>query len=251
MERAGAGACGARRLCDAGRAGADAMGPPTGRGSPRRGALRSSAGRRGGRAHAPRPRVSCEPICSLLRAWWFSRACASVLTAQNSTPCGVGGQAGGGGVAQRAARGPHAVEGGGGGRAAGGAAPHRQAAGDHAVDGVAAAAAAADDLDAGVACRGGWAGSRQGGAWGERLHGAPPGPAGSPHTHRPAGHSRRSRQGPRWLRSPGAAAGAPAGRQLGRCGAAQRWRSMRPGAAAGGGPRRGGQTLAGPALSGN
>mmetsp|Transcript_19139 Transcript_19139/g.32904 ORF Transcript_19139/g.32904 Transcript_19139/m.32904 type:complete len:312 (-) Transcript_19139:203-1138(-) len=35
----------------------------------------------------PSPRVSSEPICTLLAAEWLASACASVLTAQNSTPC--------------------------------------------------------------------------------------------------------------------------------------------------------------------
>lgn len=36
---------------------------------------------------APSPRVSSEPICTLLAACDCSKACASVFTAQNSTPC--------------------------------------------------------------------------------------------------------------------------------------------------------------------
>ena len=96
---------------------------------------------------APRPRVSCAPICSLFRAWWFSSACASVLTAQNSTPCRTQGSrdaVSGHGSCGRERHGHHRMA---------AAAAHRQAAGDHAVHGIAAATAAADDLDARVACR--------------------------------------------------------------------------------------------------
>ncbi len=39
-----------------------------------------------GSAPAPRPRVPCEPIWILTSASAMSRACASVLTAMNSTP---------------------------------------------------------------------------------------------------------------------------------------------------------------------
>lgn len=113
----------------------------------------------------------------------------------------------------------------------GGAAAHRQAAGDHAVHGVAAATAAADDLDARVAwaaAGGGMGGGVRGGLCGpQRLQ---PVPAAAPGTHRPAGRSHHSRWAPRWLRSqaerrlpagaaPGARCGPPGGspRPAARC----------------------------------
>src|SRR5947209_11430032 len=40
-----------------------------------------------GRAPAPRPRVSFFPICTFTSALLLSRACESVLTEMNSTPC--------------------------------------------------------------------------------------------------------------------------------------------------------------------
>ena len=64
-----------------------------------------------GSAPAPRPRVACEPIWIFMSASSISSACASVLTAMNSTPAST--------------------------------------CLDHAVDGVGAAAADADDLDDG------------------------------------------------------------------------------------------------------
>ena len=141
------------------------------------------------RARSPRPRVRVVPICSLFMAWWLSSACASVLTAQNSTPCAAGG---GGLHVRRAAAGrlafppgatpapagpwagllaPAPVPAAAPRRAA--AAPaHREAAGDHAVDGIAAAAAHADDLDARVACGGRGARRGGGGVFSARRRGA-------------------------------------------------------------------------------
>lgn len=88
--------------------------------------------------HSPRPRVRLVPICSLFSAWWLSKAWASVLTAQNSTPC---------------AHGPHGAQFKLGSATRGlwcRACTHRQAAADHAVHGVATTAAHAHHLHGGT-----------------------------------------------------------------------------------------------------
>lgn len=95
---------------------------------------------------APRPRVSVVPICSLFRDWWFSRAWASVLTAQNSTPCRVGGPA----IRRFGGWGGGAPQAPGAGGSSADRPTHIETGADHTVDGVATSTAHTDDFNASV-----------------------------------------------------------------------------------------------------
>ena len=136
----------------------------------------AAAAPREGSPPVPRPRVSSAPSWSLLRQELDSRAWASVLTAQNSTPwiCRdvffLKGEVRRGGrgrvffflfefrpskektlvVIDRRVRCVLSLS------LSSSSSPHLQARVDHAVDGVTAAAADTDDLDAGVAACSGW-----------------------------------------------------------------------------------------------